>query len=41
MIDRLGRAYLQSRKDDAVKYWIPIIISNLIAVAALIVSILK
>lgn len=36
-----GLAYLQSLTKERLKYWVPIILADLLSIAALIVSILK
>lgn len=36
-----GLSYLQETRKERRKYWIPIILSNLMAAAALVISILK
>lgn len=40
-ISSKGIAYLENRPKETLKYWIPIIISTLISIAALIISIVK
>lgn len=40
-ISAKGIAYLENRPKETLKYWIPIIISTLISIAALIISIVK
>jgi hypothetical protein len=36
-----GKAYLQSISKERIKYWVPIIIADLLSAAAIVVSILK
>ena len=36
-----GEAYLQSISKERIKYWVPIIIADLLSAAAIVVSILK
>ena len=36
-----GRAYIQEHKIERIKYWVPIILADLLSIAAIIVSILK
>ena len=35
-----GSAYIQEQRTERIKYWVPIILSNLMAAAALVVSII-
>ena len=37
----LGSAYIETKQHETLRFWIPIVISNLIAAAALLVAILK
>lgn len=36
-----GRAYIQEHKIEKIKYWVPIILADLLSTVAIIVSILK
>lgn len=35
-----GRAYVEEFKNDEIRFWVPIIISNMLSIAALVVAIL-